>query len=129
MAGEGIRFTDAYAAAAVCTPTRVSFHTGRYPQRLPIGLQEPLSDANDTLGIPVEHPTISSLLKANDYETILIGKYHLGNDPKFNPLKHGFTEFFGSTIAAPGPITLVAYFENTVGVSGIAIFDSSAWSR
>src|SRR5215510_8250605 len=77
MADEGVRFTDAYAAAAVCTPTRVSFHTGRYPQRLPIGLQEPLSDANDTLGIPVEHSTISSLLRANDYETILIGKYHL----------------------------------------------------
>ena len=95
LASEGVRFTDAYAAAAVCTPTRVGFHTGRYPQRLPIGLQEPLSDANATLGIPVEHPTISSLLKANDYESILIGKYHLGNDPKFNPLKHGFSEFFG----------------------------------
>jgi arylsulfatase A-like enzyme len=95
MADEGVRFTDAYAAAAVCTPTRVGFHTGRYPHRLPIGLQEPLSDANNTLGIPVEHPTISSLLKANNYESILIGKYHLGNDPKFNPLKHGFSEFFG----------------------------------
>jgi len=112
MAGEGIRFTDAYAAAAVCTPTRVSFHTGRYPQRLPIGLQEPLSDANDTLGIPVEHPTISSLLKANDYETILIGKYHLGNDPKFNPLKHGFTEFFGIVGAGESYFT----HKNTQGV-------------
>src|SRR6187402_611031 len=65
MAEEGIKFTDNYAAAAVCTPTRVGFLTGRYPQRLPIGLQEPLSDANDTLGIPLEHPTLSSLLKAN----------------------------------------------------------------
>lgn len=112
MADEGVRFTDAYAAAAVCTPTRVSFHTGRYPQRLPIGLQEPLSDANDTLGIPVEHPTISSLLKANDYETILIGKYHLGNDPKFNPLKHGFNEFFGIVGAGESYFT----HKNTQGV-------------
>jgi arylsulfatase A-like enzyme len=95
MADEGVRFTDAYAAAPVCTPTRVGFHTGRYPQRLPIGLQEPLGDCNLNLGIPVEHPTISSLLKANNYESILIGKYHLGNDPKFNPLEHGFDEFFG----------------------------------
>jgi arylsulfatase A-like enzyme len=95
MADEGIRFTDNYAAAAVCTPTRVGLLTGRYPQRLPIGLQEPLSDANKILGIPLEHPTLSSLLKKNNYESILIGKYHLGNDPKFNPLKHGFDEFFG----------------------------------
>src|SRR5687768_9390251 len=95
MATEGVRFTDNYAAAPVCTPTRVGFHTGRYPHRLAIGLQEPLSDANNTLGIPLEHPTISSLLKANNYESILIGKYHLGNDPKFHPLEHGFTEFFG----------------------------------
>jgi arylsulfatase A-like enzyme len=112
LADEGVRFTDAYAAAAVCTPTRVSFHTGRYPQRLPIGLQEPLSDANATLGIPVEHPTISSLLKANDYETILIGKYHLGNDPKFNPLKHGFNEFFGIVGAGETYFT----HRNTAGV-------------
>src|SRR5215470_14176032 len=48
MADEGLRFTDNYAAAAVCTPTRVGLLTGRYPQRLPIGLQEPLSDANKT---------------------------------------------------------------------------------
>jgi arylsulfatase A-like enzyme len=95
MAAEGIKFTDNYAAAPVCTPTRVGFHTGRYPHRLPIGLQEPLSDANNVLGIPLDHPTISSLLKANNYESILIGKYHLGNDPKFHPLEHGFTEFFG----------------------------------
>ena len=112
MADDGIRFTDNYAAAAVCTPTRVGLLTGRYPQRLPIGLQEPLSDANNTLGIPLEHPTLSSLLKANNYETILIGKYHLGNDPKFNPLKHGFNEFFGIVGAGESYFT----HRNTQGV-------------
>jgi len=95
MADEGVKFTDNYAAAPVCTPTRVGFHTGRYPHRLTIGLQEPLGDANRTLGIPVEHPTLSSLLKANNYDSILIGKYHLGNDPQFHPLRHGFSEFYG----------------------------------
>lgn len=105
LATEGLRFTDAYAAAAVCTPTRVGFHTGRYPHRLPIGLQEPLSDTNNQLGIPVEHPTISSLLKANGYETGLIGKWHLGNDPKFNPIKHGFQEFFGIVGSSQGYFT------------------------
>jgi arylsulfatase A-like enzyme len=111
MADEGLKFTDAYAAAAVCTPTRVGFHTGRYPQRLPIGLQEPLGDGNLTLGIPVEHPTISSLLRINGYESILIGKYHLGNDPKFNPLKHGFDEFFGIVGSSESYFT----HRNTVG--------------
>src|SRR5262245_24912089 len=46
MAREGLRFTDAYASAPVCTPTRCAYVTGRYPHRLPIGLEEPLGDAN-----------------------------------------------------------------------------------
>jgi arylsulfatase A-like enzyme len=105
MAAEGLRFTDAYAAAPVCTPTRVGLLTGRFPQRLPIGLQEPLSDANRTLGIPTNHPTLSSLLKANNYETVLIGKWHLGNDPQFSPNRHGFEEFFGIVGGGAGYFT------------------------
>src|SRR5262245_25394926 len=42
LAGQGVRFTSAYAAAPVCTPTRCAFVTGRYPQRLEVGLYEPL---------------------------------------------------------------------------------------
>src|SRR5436190_13572634 len=63
MAQEGMKFTDAYASAPVCTPTRTAFMTGRYPHRLPIGLQEPLSDSNLQLGIPADHPTIATQLK------------------------------------------------------------------
>jgi arylsulfatase A-like enzyme len=95
LAKQGLKFTDAYAAAPVCTPTRTAFITGRYPQRLPVGLEEPLQDANMQLGIPPEHPTVASLLKANGYETALIGKWHLGNLPEFGPNRHGFDEFFG----------------------------------
>ena len=95
MAREGLRFTDAYAAAPVCTPTRCAFITGRYPHRLPIGLEEPLGDANMQVGIPPEHPTIATSLKAADYETALIGKWHLGNLEQFGPNRHGFDEFFG----------------------------------
>src|SRR5262245_32183057 len=51
MAKEGMRFTDAYASAPVCTPTRCAFMTGRYPHRLPVGLQEPLGDGNMQLGL------------------------------------------------------------------------------
>jgi arylsulfatase A-like enzyme len=95
MAREGMKFTDAYASAPVCTPTRCAFITGRYPHRLPIGLQEPLGDGNKQLGLPADHPTIASQLKKAGYDTILIGKWHLGNIPEFGPNRHGFDEFFG----------------------------------
>ncbi len=101
LATQGMRFTNAYSAAAICTPTRVGFHTGRYPARLPVGLEEPiharkmLGDRVKTMGIPHEHPTVSSLIKNAGYETALIGKWHLGYLPDFGPLKCGFDEFFG----------------------------------
>ena len=45
LASQGIKFTNAYAAAPVCTPTRVAFMTGRYPARTPVGLMEPLTES------------------------------------------------------------------------------------
>src|SRR3954464_5955482 len=96
FAKQGIRFTDNYAAAPVCTPTRCAYITGRYPQRLKVGLEEPLKPSSPTdAGLPPEHPTIASLLKANGYETSLVGKWHLGWKPEFGPNRHGFDEFFG----------------------------------
>jgi arylsulfatase A-like enzyme len=95
MASGGVRFANAYSAASVCTPTRGGFMTGRYPARLPLGLQQPMSWVNDRDGLPPEHPTIASLLKKSGYRTSLIGKWHLGYLPQFGPLQHGFDEFFG----------------------------------
>ena len=101
LAKQGIRFTNAYSAAPVCTPTRVGWITGRYPARLPVGLEEPITEKKElgervkTVGIPREHPTISSLIKAAGYDTALVGKWHLGYLPYFSPLKCGFDEFFG----------------------------------
>ena len=96
LAKQGIRFTDNYAAAPVCTPTRCAYITGRYPQRLAVGLEEPLKASSpDDVGLPPGHPTIASLLKGNGYETALIGKWHLGWKPEFGPNRHGFDEFFG----------------------------------
>jgi arylsulfatase A-like enzyme len=96
LAKEGLRFTSAYAAAPVCTPTRCAYITGRYPQRLPVGLEEPLRNASPPdAGLPPDHPTIASLLKQAGYDTSLVGKWHLGWRPEFGPNRHGFDEFFG----------------------------------
>ena len=95
FATEGMKFMSAYAAAAVCTPTRCAYMTGRYPHRLPVGLEEPLTDPSKKIGLPPDHPTIASLLKNNGYSTALFGKWHLGWDPEFGPNRHGFEEFFG----------------------------------
>jgi arylsulfatase A-like enzyme len=95
LAREGLRFTSNYTAAAVCTPTRVALMTGRYPARLPIGLVEPLTYGDDSVGLPPEHPTPASLLKRAGYETALIGKWHLGYLPEHGPIRHGFDEFYG----------------------------------
>jgi arylsulfatase A-like enzyme len=101
LAQQGMRFTNAYSAAPVCTPTRVGFLTGRYPARLPVGLEEPITERKDlgervkTVGLPPAHPTVASLIKAAGYDTALIGKWHLGYLPEFGPLRSGFDEYFG----------------------------------
>jgi arylsulfatase A-like enzyme len=106
LATQGIKFTNAYSGAPVCTPTRVGFFTGRYPARLPVGLNEPLTqrsqlgDRIKTAGIPAEHPTVSSLIKAQGYDTALIGKWHVGYLPYYSPLRIGFDEFFGNMSGA-----------------------------
>ena len=93
LAGEGMMFTHAYANSAVCTATRVGLITGRYQYRLPVGLREPLGV--EDIGLPPEHPTMPSLLRAAGYRTTLIGKWHMGSLPKFGPLKSGYDEFWG----------------------------------
>ncbi|MBK7869868.1 MAG: sulfatase-like hydrolase/transferase [Saprospiraceae bacterium] len=98
LAKHGTRFTNAYAASCVCTPTRCAFITGRYPSRTPVGLEEPLNwhkNIGDAVGLDPAMPTIASLLKENNYYTILIGKWHLGYLPKHSPIKSGYEDFFG----------------------------------
>jgi len=95
LALQGTRFTDAYSASAVCTPTRCGYITGRYPARFRIGLEEPLKANNLAVGLEPGLPTIASLLKQAGYDTALIGKWHLGSRPEWGPNAHGFNEFFG----------------------------------
>ena len=97
LCSQGIKFLNAYANAPVCTPTRVALFTGRYPARTEVGLYEPLDwiHKDSSVGLSADQPSLPSLLKKAGYETYLLGKWHLGFDKKYSPLKHGFDEFFG----------------------------------
>ena len=94
IAARGVRFTQAYANSAVCSATRLALITGRYQYRLPLGLEEPLAGKRD-IGLPPDHPTLPSLLKAHGYATALVGKWHLGQPPAFSPTLSGYDRFWG----------------------------------
>jgi len=108
LAEEGMRFTNAYAACPVCSPTRASIMTGKYPARLHLtdfiaGNNKdnfPLSQPNWQKYLPLEEITFAEILKESGYNTALFGKWHLSQEktpPKslpFNPDKQGFDESF-----------------------------------
>ena len=94
LAARGIRLTQAYANSSTCSPTRVALITGRYQNRLPVGLYDPLVPGTPH-GLPPDHPTLPSLLKSAGYVSALVGKWHLGWPPAYGPLKSGYDEFFG----------------------------------
>jgi arylsulfatase A-like enzyme len=98
LAANGLKLTQGYANSPVCSPTRFALMTGRYQYRLRGAADEPInsrSRGSTILGLPPEHPTLPSLLKAGGYRTALIGKWHLGYPPSFGPLRSGYEEFFG----------------------------------
>jgi arylsulfatase A-like enzyme len=105
LAKEGMRFTDAHASAAVCTPTRYSLLTGEYSWRKNTqGLNRGVANADSPLLIPVGSTTLPGIMKKAGYRTGAIGKWHLGlgtAKPDYNkdlapgPLEIGFDEFFG----------------------------------
>jgi len=96
MAREGQRWTDFYAAAPVCSPSRAALLTGRYPVRTGqfgerIGVYFP----KEAGGFPAEETTIAELLNAAGYRTGIFGKWHLGDAPHALPTRHGFDEWLG----------------------------------
>lgn len=108
LAAQGMRFTDAYAACPVCSPTRASIMTGRYPGRLhltdfiPGGNypHEKYTQPKWQKYLPLEEVTIAEVLKTAGYATASFGKWHLSIDKKppkslpYNPDKQGFDEWF-----------------------------------
>jgi arylsulfatase A-like enzyme len=105
MAAEGVRFTDFYAAASVCTPSRAALLTGCYPQRVGMGEIPPVPGGKPwqtrvlypgaRFGLNPDEVTIAELLKSRGYATGIVGKWHLGDRKPFMPLDHGFDSFFG----------------------------------
>ena len=93
LARQGVRMTDFYASANICTPSRAGLQTGRYPIRT--GLAYEVIRASDTNGLPLSEITIAEALKP-DYATALVGKWHLGHvAPFWPPTQHGYDLFFG----------------------------------
>lgn len=108
LASNGMRFTNAYAACAVCSPTRASIMTGKYPARLHLtdflsGNKKdtyPLSQPDWQKHLPLEEITFAEILKERGYNTAIFGKWHLSKEKMppgslpFNPDKQGFDEHF-----------------------------------
>ncbi|MEZ5727113.1 MAG: sulfatase-like hydrolase/transferase [Burkholderiaceae bacterium] len=98
MAAQGLRFINGYSNSPVCSPTRFAMMTGRYQYQLRGAGEEPLTGryrGSAEVGLPPEHPTLPSLLRAAGYRTALVGKWHLGYPPHFGPLKSGYEEHIG----------------------------------
>jgi arylsulfatase A-like enzyme len=94
LARQGVRLTDFYANACVCTPTRCALMTGRYPQRIG-GLEWAISPDQKHLGLPPQEKTIARWLRDAGYATAMSGKWHLGYTLDRAPNAHGFERFFG----------------------------------
>ena len=98
MASEGMKFTDCYAAAAVCTPSRAALMTGCYPRRVGLDNTDPdglvLRPVSQN-GLNPDEITIAELLKSQGYATACIGKWHLGDQTPFLPTRQGFDFYFG----------------------------------
>ncbi len=97
LARGGVRFTNGYVTAPLCSPSRAGLMTGRYQQRFGHefntgNLQRQLAE---DIGLPLTERTLADQLKAAGYATGLVGKWHLGAQDKFHPMRRGFDEFYG----------------------------------
>ncbi|MHC4679383.1 MAG: sulfatase-like hydrolase/transferase, partial [Planctomycetota bacterium] len=115
MAAEGMKFTDFYAAASVCSPSRAALLTGCYPPR--VGITKVLFP-RDNIGLNPEETTIADVLGGRGYATACIGKWHLGHLREFLPTSNGFDSYFG-----------IPYSNDMDGVKGKNKNLDRAWRR
>lgn len=96
MAAEGMKFTQFYAAAPVCTPSRAALMTGRLPLRSGMCSNKRRVLFPDSKGgLPAKETTIAESLQTNGYATVCVGKWHLGHLPQYLPTSNGFDRYFG----------------------------------
>ncbi|HTE26660.1 sulfatase-like hydrolase/transferase [Flavitalea sp.] len=93
LASNGVRFSQFYAAAPVCSPSRAALLTGRFPQRA--GLASNASSNEGIAGMPGEQETLGELFKSGGYKTAHIGKWHVGYSKETMPNQQGFDHSFG----------------------------------
>ena len=98
LASQGVRLTDGYVSAAVCSPTRAGLFTGRYQNRFGYEYNPTANYARGLdaqLGLPEDQRTLGNLMQSAGYATGLVGKWHLGALEQYHPRNRGFDEFFG----------------------------------
>ena len=93
LATGGARFTNWYSNSPVCSPSRASLLTGRYPGNA--GVRAILAGHRKATGLTPEAPTIATALRDVGYQTAMVGKWHLGLDEKCRPNQNGFDYFYG----------------------------------
>jgi arylsulfatase A-like enzyme len=105
LAASGTHFTQAYATATVCAPSRAAILTGRYQNRF--GFEFNILETGYASVRPASHPglpasetTLAELLAEHGYASAIVGKWHLGLHPRFSPLSRGFDEFFGTLLSS-----------------------------
>lgn len=113
LAGEGMRFTNGYAACNVCSPTRAAIMTGKYPARLLLTQWLPsgrwsatgnkMREGRYVSNLPLEEVTIAEALREAGYRTAFMGKWHLGTETYYYPEHQGFDlNVAGRDYGAPG---------------------------
>jgi arylsulfatase A-like enzyme len=103
IAARGVKFTNGYVSAPVCSPSRAGLMTGRYQHRFGFEFNAgPLQRAvNDKeMGLPLTEITLAQVMKKAGYATGMVGKWHLGMHEKFHPTERGFDEYFGFLFGA-----------------------------
>ena len=93
LASEGVRITDGYVTAAVCSPSRAGFYTGRHQQRH--GFEFNIAGRDTDTGMSTAETTIADMMREQGYATGLIGKWHLGKQEQHHPQSRGFDEYYG----------------------------------
>jgi arylsulfatase A-like enzyme len=94
LASQGVRFSQFYSGAPVCSPSRAALLTGRYPLRCGV-LGNASSQRDQASGLPADEVTLAEMFKAAGYTTAHIGKWHLGYTPATMPNAQGFDFSFG----------------------------------